>query len=137
MNNKKRAIAVREGLESNEEEVEDLRAVEHIEEILHAAYEGKTSNPRIGTEGRTLIHITISVEPINPCATNTPKRTPLFRQPNFSGRHTVRSTSTQGQITGGAILGSISQGSTPREGSSSSFRMEGHHPTIRLPEFKG
>jgi hypothetical protein len=28
MNNKKRAIAVREGLESDEEEVEDLQAVE-------------------------------------------------------------------------------------------------------------
>jgi hypothetical protein len=36
MNNKKRAIADREGLESDEEEVEDLRAVEKIEEILHA-----------------------------------------------------------------------------------------------------
>jgi hypothetical protein len=34
MNNKKRAIADREGLESDEEEVEDLRAVEKIEEIL-------------------------------------------------------------------------------------------------------
>jgi hypothetical protein len=34
MNNKKRAIAAREGLASDEEEVEDLRAVEQIEEIL-------------------------------------------------------------------------------------------------------
>jgi hypothetical protein len=33
MNNKKRAIAMREGLESDEEEVEDLRVVEKIEEI--------------------------------------------------------------------------------------------------------
>jgi hypothetical protein len=34
MNNKKRAIAEREGLESDEEEVEDLCVVEKIEEIL-------------------------------------------------------------------------------------------------------
>jgi hypothetical protein len=34
MNNKKRDITAREGLESDEEDVEDLRAVDHIEEIL-------------------------------------------------------------------------------------------------------
>jgi hypothetical protein len=34
MNTKKRAIAMREGLASDEEEVEDLRAMEQIEEIL-------------------------------------------------------------------------------------------------------
>jgi hypothetical protein len=34
MNNKKRAIAAREGLASDEEEVEDLWDVEQIEEIL-------------------------------------------------------------------------------------------------------
>jgi hypothetical protein len=38
MNNKKRAIAAREGLESDEEEVEDLWAVEKIEEILRAQH---------------------------------------------------------------------------------------------------
>jgi hypothetical protein len=42
MNNKKRSIANREGLESDEEEVEDLRAMEKIEEILHEKYERKT-----------------------------------------------------------------------------------------------
>jgi hypothetical protein len=36
MNNKKRAIADREGLASDEEEVEVLRVVEQIEEILRA-----------------------------------------------------------------------------------------------------
>jgi hypothetical protein len=35
MNNKKIAIEDREGLESDEEEVEDLWVVEKIEEILH------------------------------------------------------------------------------------------------------
>jgi hypothetical protein len=38
MNNKKRAIVDREGLESDEEEVDDLRDVEKIEEIMHATY---------------------------------------------------------------------------------------------------
>jgi hypothetical protein len=100
-------------------------------------YERKTRGPREETRGRTPIHISVSVEPINPCVTNTPERTPLFRQPNFSGRNAAGSTSTEGETTGGASSGSISQGSTPHRGSSSTFRMAGHDPTIRLPEFKG
>jgi hypothetical protein len=48
-NNKKRAIAYREGLESDEEEVEDLRVVEHIEEIPCDTYERKIGGPRVGT----------------------------------------------------------------------------------------
>jgi hypothetical protein len=137
MNNKKRGIAARKGLASDEEEVEDLRAVEQIEEILRVTYERKIRGPRAETIGITPIHISVSVEPINPCATNTPERTPPFRQLDFSGRNTTRSTSTQGETTGGASLGSISQGSTPRGGSSSTFRMVGHDPTVRLLEFKG
>ena len=49
MNNKKRSIDDREGLESDEEEVEDLRAVEKIEEILRTTYERKIGGPRVGT----------------------------------------------------------------------------------------
>jgi hypothetical protein len=49
MNNKKRAIADREGLLSDEEEVEDLQDVEKIEEILHTTYERKIGGPRAGT----------------------------------------------------------------------------------------
>jgi hypothetical protein len=45
MNNKKTAIAAREVLESDEEEVEDLLDVEQIEEILHTTYERKTRGP--------------------------------------------------------------------------------------------
>jgi hypothetical protein len=137
VNTKKRVVAAREGLASDEEEVEDLWAVEKIEEILHATYERKMRGPRVGIEGNNPIHINVSVEPINPCATNTPKRTPPFRQPNFGRRKTTGSTSTQGTTTGGASSGSISQVSTPCRGSSSTFRMAGHDPTIRLPEFKG
>jgi hypothetical protein len=77
------------------------------------------------------------VEPINSCATNTPERTPSFRQPNFSGRNKTRSTYTHGAKNGGASSGSISQGSTLHRGSISPLRMEGHDPTIRLLEFKG
>jgi hypothetical protein len=138
VNTNKRVIAVREGLASDEEEVEDLRAMEQIEEILHATYERKTRGPRMVVEGNRPLHINFSVEPINPCVTNTPKRTPPFRQSKFGGSSTTRSTSTTGTTTGGDSLGSTSQVSTPHSGGSSSiFRMEGHDPTIILPEFRG
>jgi hypothetical protein len=133
---KKRVIATREGMASDEEEVKDLQAVEQIEEILHATYERKMRGPRTRGEGRHPIHINVSVEPINPCATNTPKRTPPFRQPKFIGSPTVRITYTLGATTGGASSGSTSQVYTPHGGRSISvFKMEGHDPTIRLPKF--
>jgi hypothetical protein len=136
VNTKKRVVAAREGLASNAEEVEDLPTVEHIEEIVRATYERKTRGPRMRGEGNHPIHINVSVEPINSCATNTPKRTPSFRQPKFGGSLTARSTSTIGETTVGASSCSISQVST-LSGSSSVFRMAGHDPTIRLPEFQG
>jgi hypothetical protein len=136
VNTKKRVVAAMEGLESDEEEVEDLWAVEKIKKILCATYQRKMRGPRMGGEGNHPIHINVSVERINPCATNTPKRTPPFRQPKFGGSSTTRSTSTLGETTRGASSGNTSQVSTPREGGSSSiFRMEGHNPTIRLLEF--
>jgi hypothetical protein len=138
VNTKKRVVAAREGLASDEEEVEDLRDVEHIEEILRATYERKTRGPRARGEGNHPIHINVNVEPINPCATNTPKRTPPFRQPKFDGSPTIGSTSTQGAIIGGSSLGSNNRVSTPHGGGSSLvFIMVGHDPTIRLPEFWG
>jgi hypothetical protein len=139
VNTKKRVVARREGLASDEEEVEDLRDVEQIEEILHVAYERKTRGPRIEGEDNHPFNINVSVEPINrSCATNTQKRTPSFRQPKFEGSPTVRSTSTQRETTGGSSSGNLSQVSTPRGGGSSSiFGRAGHDPTIRLPEFQG
>jgi hypothetical protein len=119
VNTKKRAIAVREGLESDEEEVEDLRAMEQIEEILHTKYERKTRGLRVETKGSNPIHINVSVESINPCATNTPKSTPPFRQLSFGRRKITGSMSTQGIKTWGSSLGSISQVSTPCGGRSS------------------
>jgi hypothetical protein len=137
VNTKKRAIVEREGLASDEEEVEDLWVVENIEEILHTTYERKTRGPRMAREGNNPIHINFSVDPINPCATNSPKITPSFRQLKFGRIQIVGSTSTQGEKIGGASSGSTSHVSTPHGGSSSSFRMAGHNPTIRLLEFKG
>jgi hypothetical protein len=133
VNTKKRVIAMREGLVSDKEEVEDLRDVDQIEEILRATYERKTRGPRMGREGNNPIHINGSVEPINPCVTNTPKRTPSFRQMKFRRSQTGGSTSTQGATTRGASSSITSQGSTPRRGSSSASRMAGHDTTIRLP----
>jgi hypothetical protein len=83
VNTKKRVIVVREGLAIDEEEVEDLWDLEKIEEILCTTYERKTRVPREGIEGINTIHINVSVEPINPCETNTPRRTPPFTQLNF------------------------------------------------------
>jgi hypothetical protein len=42
MNSKKRAVAEREGLDNDEEEVEDLHATGQIEDILCTTYERKT-----------------------------------------------------------------------------------------------
>jgi hypothetical protein len=53
--------------------------VDQIEEILRTTYERNTKGPRVEVEGNTPINISVSVEPIDPCATNTPRRTPLFR----------------------------------------------------------
>jgi hypothetical protein len=94
MTNKKRSIAAREGLESDEEDIEDLRVLEQIEEILCMTYERNKRGPREEIKGKTPIHISVSVEPINPCATHTLEITPPFRQPNFSGRNAAGSTST-------------------------------------------
>jgi hypothetical protein len=111
--------------------------VENIEEILRATYERKMRGLRAEVEGINPIHISVSVEPINPCATNTPRKTPSFRQPNFGRRNIAGSTYTYGTTTGGASSGSNSQIFTLRGGTSSKFKMVGHDPTIRLPEFKG
>jgi hypothetical protein len=48
VNTKKRVVAEREGLASDEEEVEGLWDEEKIEEIMHATYERKTRGPRTG-----------------------------------------------------------------------------------------
>jgi hypothetical protein len=76
---------------------------------MHATYERKMRGTRVEVEGSTPIHISVSLEPTNPCATNTPRRTPPFRQPNLWRRKTEGSTSTQGTTSGGASSESSSQ----------------------------
>jgi hypothetical protein len=49
MNHKKRSILDREGLASDEEELEDIWVVEKIEEIMHITYERNTKGTREGT----------------------------------------------------------------------------------------
>jgi hypothetical protein len=121
---KKRVVFMRESLVRDEEEVEDLRAVEQIEEILCATYERKTRGPRTEGEDSHPLHVNVCVEPISPCVTNTPKRTPPFRQPKFRGSPTARGTSISGAKTRGDSSGNTSQVSTPcGKGSSSVFRM--------------
>jgi hypothetical protein len=103
---------------------------------LHVAYERKTRGPRIGGEDNHPFNINVSMEPINPCATNTPKITSPFRQLKFEGSLIAGSTLTQRETTRGANLGNLSQLYTSRRGGSSLvFGMVGHDPTIRLPEF--
>jgi hypothetical protein len=55
MNRKKRSIADKEGLESDGEEVEDIRAMQNIEETIHATYERKRRGTGSGIEGKTLV----------------------------------------------------------------------------------
>jgi hypothetical protein len=103
---------------------------------LHATYEMKTASPKVGTKGRTPFQVSVSVEPITPCVTSSPERTPAFRQLNFSERKTTKSTSKQGETTGGASSRSSIQISTSRGGSSSTQNMAVHDPTIKLLEFR-
>ena len=57
LNRKKRVVVEREGLESDEEEVEDIRIVEHIEEILHTTYERNTRGAIYNEEAGTPVQI--------------------------------------------------------------------------------
>jgi hypothetical protein len=112
--------------------------MDQIEEIMCATYKRKMRGPRTRGEGNHPIHINVSVEPMNPCVTNTPKRTPSFRKPNFGRSPTTRSASTLRSTTRGTSSENTSQVSTSRRGGSSSvFIMAGHDPTITLPEFRG
>jgi hypothetical protein len=119
MYKKNRTIVDKQGLMSDEEEVEDLRVVENIEEILQEMYERKKKGPWSGTKGKNTVHIIVSVEPTIPCATNTPERTLSFRQPIFSRRGAVGQGSNKGLIKRGKILGINNQLSTPHGSSSS------------------
>jgi hypothetical protein len=86
INRKKMEVVEREGLESDEEEVEDLCTMGNIEEILRITYERKIRGQRYKTEEGSQFHIRISVEPTTPCATKTSEEDEPFRQLTISGR---------------------------------------------------
>jgi hypothetical protein len=123
VNTKKRVVDMRECLESDEEVVDYIQVVEQTEKIMCMKYERNMRGPRVEIEGNTPIHISVIMEPINPCATNTLRRTPPCRKLDFGRRKTIRSTYTQGTTNGGASSRSIIQVSTPCRGSSLAFRM--------------
>jgi hypothetical protein len=73
------------------------------------------------------------LEPTTPCATNTPDRTPVFGQPNFSGRKAIEQGFNQVKSTRGTSSGNKIQLDTLCEGIiSTQFKMAVHDPTIRL-----
>jgi hypothetical protein len=86
INSKKRVIVEREDLDIDEEDVEDLCATRHIEEILHAIYEKKTRDQGSGAEERSPFHIQISVEPTTPSVTKTFEEEKMVNQQVISGR---------------------------------------------------
>jgi hypothetical protein len=57
MKNKKMVVVKREGLENDEEEIEDLCAMGKIDDILHATYERKTIVHGSGVEEGSPFHI--------------------------------------------------------------------------------
>jgi len=57
MNRKKRAVAKREVMDIDEEEVEDLHATWHIEDILRTTYERKTKGHGLDIEEGSPFHI--------------------------------------------------------------------------------
>jgi hypothetical protein len=86
MNNKKRVVAEREGLESDEEEVYVLCSIGNIEDILCATYERKTRGHGSSAEEGSTFHIRITMEPTTPCATKTSEEEKLVNQQVISGR---------------------------------------------------
>jgi hypothetical protein len=80
INSKKREVSKQEGLDSDEEEVEDLCAMGKIEEIMHATYERKNRGQGCDIKEGSPFQIRISVEPTTPCATKTSEEEPVSQQ---------------------------------------------------------
>jgi hypothetical protein len=157
INRKKIVVAEREGLESDEEEVEDLHAVENIEEIMHAIYEinirGEISNEEEGTP----VQIRISVKPTTPCMINTSTKKELFREKVIENHRNLVdqniSEGTSGSTENNTCSGTSGSTSSNTSGSSSPNNntqivvlrgagtthstMEGVYPMIILPKFHG
>jgi len=80
MNRKKREVVKREGLDNDEEEVEDISAMGNIEDIFHSTFENKTIGHRFWIEEGSPFQILISVEPTTPCVTKTNDEEKLVNQ---------------------------------------------------------
>ena len=117
-------------MESDEEEVEDLCAMEQIEEILRATYDRKTKGHGFDAEEGTPFQIRISVEPTTPCVTKTSERKEYFRQPTITGRRSKIGQGTNGNLSVSMSSCSSSQLYTPHGGSTTNFTMVGAYPTI-------
>jgi hypothetical protein len=87
-------------LESHEEEVEDLRATGHIEEIICATYNKKTKGQEFGREEDSPFHIRISVEPTTPCVTKKSEKEEPIRQPTIISRRILVGQGTSGKSSG-------------------------------------
>jgi hypothetical protein len=136
MNRKKRAVAEREGLESDEEEVEDLRATGKIEDILRTTYKMKTRGHRSDAKEGSPFHIRLSMEPTTPCGTKTYEEEKPINQQEISGRRIFTKCGSSGNSSRSVSSTSSSQVSTLcRIGSTTNFIMAGQDQTIRLPEF--
>jgi hypothetical protein len=134
MNSKKREVVVREGLDNDEKEVEDLHVMWNIEEFMCATYERKTRGQGSGAKEGSPFQIRISVESTTPYETKTSEEEILVNQQVISGRRIFT-----GQ--GSSVISSRSISSTSSSqvstlaggGSTTNFTLAGMDPTIRLP----
>jgi hypothetical protein len=133
MNNKKRTVVEQEGLDNDEEEVEDLHDTWQIEDILCATYERKNRGHKFNTEEGPPFQIQINVEPTTPCATNTTKEEKIINQQVISGRRIFSGCGSSSRCASptSSILVSTQCGG----GISTNFTMTGQDPTIKLREF--
>jgi hypothetical protein len=122
LNRKKRAAVKREGLESDEEEVDYLCAIEHIEEILCATYEINTRGEGYNEEVGTPVQIRINVEPTTPC-TNTSSKKYFLREQVTDAQKNLgdqnRSEGTSGSTSINKDSGTSGSTSSNSSGSSS------------------
>jgi CHASE2 domain-containing sensor protein len=86
MNRKKREVVEQEGLDNDEEEVEDLHTTRNIGDILHTTYERKTRGYGSNTEEGSPFHIRITMEPTTPYVTNTSEEEKSVNQQVISDR---------------------------------------------------
>jgi hypothetical protein len=131
MNNKKKIVMEWEGLDNDEEEVDDICATRIIEDILHTKNERKTKGHGYNVEEGSPFYIRISVETTTPCATNRTEEEKLVNQQVVSGRIIFAGHGSSSRSASSTISFQVS--TSHGGGSSTNFTMTGQDPTIRLP----